>query len=161
MKRLSKRTLALLVAAGLLLSAGTITGVRAYPNITSDRYNAHFYLNHLQVHLLENGEDVCGGHNTLDGSDKVPGPLATELKYKDDSNLGSVEPGMVYKEEIAARNGQDISQFVRVTVRKYWVKTDGKGKVATTTDASGNTVPVKTTALSPSQIHLRYGGSDE
>ena len=160
MKRLSKRTLALLVAAGLLLTAGTVTGVRALPNITSDLYRAHFYLNHLQVHLLENGKDVCGGQNTLDGATKVTGTLAAELGYKDDSNLGAAEPGKVYKEEIQAQNGKDISQFVRITVRKYWVETDGKGKVATTTDAAGNTVPVKTTKLSPSQIHLMYGGKD-
>lgn len=159
-KRLSIRTLALLVAAGLLLTAGTVTGVRALPNITSDLYRAHFYLNHLQVHLLENGEDVCGGKNTLDGATKITGSLATELGYKGDSSLGSVEPGKVYKEEVQAQNGKDISQFVRLTVRKYWVETDENGKVATTTDAAGNTVPKKTTKLSPSQIHLMYGGKD-
>ena len=144
MKKLSKRTLALLVAAGLLLSVGTVTGARALPNIISDRYNAHFYLNHLQVHLVENGEDACGEVNTLDGDQKVTGTLLAkerghEIGYTDDDNLGSVEPGKVYREEIAARNGQDISQFVRITVRKYWVETDGKGKVLTTTDAAGNT----------------------
>ena len=165
MKRLSKRTLALLVAAGLLLSVGTVTGARALPNIISDRYNAHFYLNHLQVHLVENGEDACGEVNTLDGDQKVTGTLLAkerghEIGYTDDDNLGSVEPGKVYREEIAARNGQDISQFVRITVRKYWVKTDENGKVKTTTDVSGNKVPVKTTTLKPSQIHLMYDGKD-
>ena len=158
--RLSKRTLALLVAAGLLLSVGTVTGARALPNIISDNYRAHFYLNHLQVHLWENDKDVCDGENTLDGSNKITGALATELNYKDDSNLGSVEPGKVYKEEIKAQNGKDISQFVRLTVRKYWVETDGEGNVLTTTDVSGNTVPKKTTKLSPGQIHLMYGGED-
>ena len=107
MKRLSKRTLALLVAAGLLLSVGTFTGVRALPNIMSDNYRAHFYLNHLQVHLIENGKDVCGGENTLDGNSKITGALATDLNYKDDSNLGSVEPGKVYKEEIQVQNGKE------------------------------------------------------
>ena len=160
MKRLSKRTLALLVAAGLLLSVGTFTGVRALPNIMSDNYRAHFYLNHLQVHLIENGKDVCGGENTLDGNSKITGALATDLNYKDDSNLGSVEPGKVYKEEIQVQNGKDISQFVRVTVRKYWVETDGEGNVLITEDAAGNKVPKKTTKLSPSQIHLMYNGKD-
>ena len=164
MKRLSKRTLALLVAAGLLLSVGTVTGARAIPNILSDRYNAHFYLNHLQVHLVENGEDACGEVNTL-GDQKVTGSLLAkerghEIGYTDDDNLGSVEPGKVYREEIAARNGQDISQFVRITVRKYWVKTDENGKVKTITDVSGNKVPVKTTTLKPSQIQLMYDGKE-
>jgi len=158
--RMSVRTAVLLVAALLLLSMGTYTGVRALPNITSDLYRAHFYLNHLQVHLLENGEDVCSGENTLDGATKVTGRLATELGYKSDSELGSVEPGKIYKEEIAAENGQDISQFVRMTIRKYWVETDEDGNVVTTTDASGKTVPKKTTALSPSLIHLMNDGKE-
>lgn len=155
--KLSKRTLALLVAAGLLLSVGTVTGVRAYPNIQSELYRAHFYLNHLQVHLLENGVDVCGGKNTLDGTQKITGALATELGYKSDSELGSVKPGKIYKEEIQAQNGQDISQFVRMQVRKYWVETDENGKVVL--DSNGE--PVKTTALKPSLIHLMTGGKEE
>ena len=40
-----------------------------------------------------------------------------------------------------------------MTVRKYWVETDGKGNVKK--DAEGN--PMKTTALSPDQIRLTYG----
>ncbi|MBQ6583065.1 MAG: hypothetical protein IJH77_04470 [Mogibacterium sp.] len=152
----SKRTAALLTAAVLLLAGGTISGVRAIPNVQSEYYRAHFYLNHLQVHLLENGEDVCGGVNDLDGENKVTGRLATALGYENDENLGAVEPGKVYREEIAARNGQDISQFVRLTVRKYWVLTDEDGNVLK--DDKGNVV--KTTALKPSLIHLMYGGSD-
>lgn len=160
--RLSKRTLALLVAAGLLISVGTFTGVRAYPNIQSDYYRAHFYMNHLQVHLLENGRDVCGGANTLDGETKVTGALATDssgLGYKDDDNIGSVEPGKIYQEKIQAENGQDISQFVRITIRKYWVETKD-GKVVKTKNAAGKTVPKKTTVLSPELIHLRFNGAD-
>ena len=154
-RKLSTRTLALLVAAGLLFSIGTVTGVRAYPNIQSELYRAHFYLNHLQVHLLENDKDVCGGKNTLDGTAKITGPLATNLGYKSLDEVGSVEPGKIYDEKIQAENGQDISQFVRMTVRKYWVETEnGKVKV----DSNGE--PVKTTALKPSLIHLTYGTDD-
>lgn len=159
-KKMSARTAVLLAAALLLLTVGTYTGVRAYPNVQSDLYRAHFYLNHLQVHLLENGKDVCGGENDLDGSTKVTGRLATELGYESDDKLGSVEPGKIYKEEIAAENGQDISQFVRMTIRKYWVVTDKDGNVVTTTDAAGRTVPEKTTELSPSLIHLMNDGKE-
>ena len=159
-QKMSMRTTLLLVAALLVLSVGTFTGVKAAPNIQSDLYRTHFYLNHLQVHLLENGEDVCGGENTLDGESKVTGALATNLGYKSDSDLGSVEPGMVYDEEIQAQNSQDISEFVRLTIRKYWVVTKD-GKIVTTQNAAGKTVPKKTTELSPDQIHLMYNGSEK
>ena len=154
--RMSKKTMALL-AAGILLIAGSgIMGTRASLAVFSEDYTAEFYMNHLQVHLLENGEDVCKEHNTLDGDTKVTGELATSLGYSngpDGEILGKVEPGKVYREEIAARNGQDIPQYVRVTVRKYWVETDGEGNVLK--DDEGN--PKKTTALSPDQIRLTYG----
>lgn len=158
-QKMSKRTAALLVAALMLLSVGTFTGVRAAPQIQSDLYRAHFYLNHLQVHLLENGTDVCGGENTLNGEAKVIGRLATSLGYNSDSDMGSVEPGMVYKEEIQAQNRQDVSEFVRMTIRKYWVVTED-GKIVTTQNSAGKTVPLKTTELSPDLIHLMYNGSD-
>ena len=157
--RMSKKTMALL-AAGILLIAGSgVMGTRASLSVFSDDYTAEFYLNHLQVHLLENGEDVCKGANTLDGEKKVTGELATSLGYtngSDGEKLGKVEPGKVYKEEVAAGNGQDIPQYVRMTVRKYWVMTDSDGFVQT--DDWGN--PLKSTALSPDQIRLTYGKDD-
>ena len=124
-KSLSGRTIVLLTADVLLLFGG-IGGAVAAPSIQSQDYTAWFYLNHLQVHLLENGQDVCGGENTLDGASKVTGDLATNLGYKD-GKLGNVEPGKVYEERIQAENGQDIPQFVRLTVRKYWVEVNEDG----------------------------------
>ena len=164
-QKMSKRTTLLLVAALLLISVGTFTGVKAAPEIQSNLYRAHFYLNHLQVHLLENGKDVCGGKNNLDGDAKVSGVLAANLGYKSDSELGSIEPGMIYDEVIEAENGpyergQETSEFVRMTIRKYWVVTEN-GKVVPTQNAAGKTVPKKTTDLTPDQIRLLYNGSEE
>lgn len=164
-QKMSKRTTLLLVAALLLISVGTFTGVKAAPEIQSNLYRAHFYLNHLQVHLLENGKDVCGGKNNLNGDAKVSGVLAANLGYKSDSELGSIEPGMIYDEVIEAENGpyergQETSEFVRMTIRKYWVVTKN-GKVVPTQNAAGKTVPKKTTDLSPDQIRLLYNGSEE
>ena len=167
-KKMSARTAVLLAAALLLLTVGTYTGVRAELQYTSNVYRAHFYLNHLQVHLLENGRDVCDRSNTLDGSAKVTGALATEssgIGYKSDLKtgaveLGSVEPGKVYEEVIQAENRQDVSEFVRMTIRKYWVETKD-GEVVMTDSASGKKVPKKTTELSPDQIMLMYNGSEE
>lgn len=154
--KFSKRTTALIVAAVLLLAGGGVAGTRAALNIQSEYYRAEFYLNHLQVHLFENGVDVCerAGHkNNLDVHDKAVGELATDLQYEHkvdgDEKLGKVEPGMAYKEVIQAKNGSDIDEFVRVTIRKYWMEKDEDGNL------------VKSSALNPDRIKLYYGKEGE
>lgn len=154
--KFSKRTTALIVAAILLLAGGGVAGTRAALNIQSEYYRAEFYLNHLQVHLYENGDDVCerAGHkNNLDVHDKAVGELATDLQYEHkvdgDEKLGKVEPGMAYKEVVQAKNGSDIDEFVRVTIRKYWMEKDEDGNL------------VKSSALNPDRIKLYYGKEGE
>lgn len=123
-KKLSKRTLALAAVAVLLFASGGFMGTRAQLSITSQDYEGHFKLDHLQVHLIENGRDVCDGHNTLDGTRKNAGELIQYLK-------GKFDPGRAYKEEIAARNGtgennEPVDQFVRLSIRKYWKNPEGE-----------------------------------
>lgn len=139
MKKLKKsvRTKLLLAAALLLMAFGTVGVTRAALTYYSEDYVAWFYLNHLHVHLLENGRDVCGGVNTLDGDTKITGELVAYMEDK-------LDPGRTYREEIAAQNGSDIEQYLRLTIRRYWV------------DQNGN----KSTALSPSMIHLTYNDPD-
>ena len=145
-KKFSKSTLALFLAAIVLLGAGGIgTAWAASPAIRGEYYKAWFYLNHLQVHLLENHRDVCGGHNDLNGSGKISGKLVQYLGYADRTKLGTVEPGRAYKEEIAAKNGSDIPIFLRLTMRKYWIDTKTGKKVSD---------------LSPNRIRLTYGEQD-
>lgn len=152
MMKINKKYVIPFIAAVVLLVGGVIGAFAASgagPLLRSDDYQAWFYMNHLQVHLLENGRDVCGGHNTLDGESKVSGELVQYLGYSSDGetdNLGSVEPGMLYKEKIAARNGQDIPIYVRMTIRKYWVIVD-----------DDNVAQEKAPDLSPEKIHLTYG----
>ena len=167
--KLSKRTLALMAATALLFTGGSFTGTRAALTYFSNDYTAEFKLDHLHVHLIENGVDVCHGENDIytvhrgdsnDGSmakgatknEKYKGNLVEYLGYTNDTHKGDtaayklgtpgkVEPGRTYKEEIRAQNGSNIDQYVRLTVRKYWVK-DGK----------------KDTTLSPDLIKLTYNG---
>ena len=144
-KEFSKRTTALLIAAALLVAGGAVTGARAAFMAQSDLYRAQFYVNHLQVHLLENGRDVCGGENTLDN--KETGALAASLGYGkegDTVTLGAVDPGKAYREEIQAENRQNVPEYVRITVRKYWLKADG----------------TKATDLSPALINFTFGAKD-
>lgn len=165
--KLSKRTLALLAATALLFGGGGFAGTKAALTYFSNDYTAEFKLDHLQVHLIENGVDVCHDKNkmiTVHRSDdatakpkqeKYKGNLVEYLGYKNDTHYGDtaayklgtpgkVEPGRTYKEEIGAKNGNDINEYVRLTVRKYWVGKDGK----------------KQTALDPEFIKLTYNGND-
>ena len=162
--KLSKRTLALLAATAVLLGSGSYTGTRAALQYFSEDYRGGFELEHLQVHLLENGKDVCHGANTkytvhrTDGSnptkqDKYVGNLVEYMGYSNDDHSGNsaayqvgkpgeVIPGKKYEERIAARNGSDINEYVRLTVKKYWVDSDKN----------------KDTRMDPELIKLSYGG---
>ena len=161
-KKVSKRTLALFAAMLVALSGGLI-GTQAKLSIFSDFYIADFQLDHLQVHLIENGKDVCHGENEMTSvhrydsgearDEKYHGNLVEYLGYTNDTHYGdtpayklgtpgTIEPGRTYKEEISARNGQNINQYVRLTVKKYWVDPEGK----------------KATYLDPALIKLTYNG---
>lgn len=135
---LSKKTLALAAAAILLFASGGVFGTRAQLTTYSEDYTAQFELDHLQIHLLENGEDVCGGQNTLEN--KVSSNLLEHMGW-DGATPGSVEPGRVYEEVITALNGRDVPQYVRLSIRKYWRGPDGK----------------KDSTLDPELIQLTYG----
>ncbi len=145
-RKCSKKTLALIAVAALLFASGGLMQTQAQLSIFSQDYNAEFELDHLRVHLLENGKDVCGGNNTLEHKDTC---LLLQARGYDGKTPGTFEPGRVYKEEIAAQNGRDIPEYVRLTIRKYWMKADPK------TGAM-----VKDTTLKPNLIHLGYGSKD-
>ena len=158
MRKLGKKTLIPLIIALALVLGGAMGAFGLTSSglpFESKDYKAQFYLNHLQVHLLENGRDVCGGNNTLDGENKVSGDLVKDLGYSRAENtdgkevLGSIEPGKLYAEKIQAKNGQDVPVYVRVTIRKFWMKTD----------KAGNPVE-KATDLSPDMIGLKYGKAE-
>ena len=124
-KNLSRKTLALIAAAALLFAGGTFTATRAVLNIFSPEHFLEFETSNQAVRLIENGKDP---------TDK----LLTTLNNK-------VSPGKNYTEELTAKNYSDVSQFVRVIVRKYWM--DGKNK-AHSFDGDTVTVP------DPSKIQL-------
>ena len=154
---LSKLTIGLLLASLVMLGVGGAMSTKAALTYFSEDYISDFELDHLHVHLIENGVDVChenNGDETVHGAKKYKGNLVEYLGYKNDEHYedapgyklgtpGTVEPGKTYKEEISCSNGQDINQYVRLTVKKYWVK-DGK----------------KNTKLSPDLIKLTYNGKE-
>lgn len=107
----SKKTLALALITVLLFAGSGIMGARAQLTIQSQEYRGDFELDHLSVALVENGVQTRKQNETL----------LQHMKQK-------VQPGLVYKEEISAENTSDIKHFLRLTIRKYWMK-DGKKDV--------------------------------
>ena len=106
----SPRTLGLFALSMIMLVSGGIFYAAADPSIVSEDYLAEVDVNHLQVHLLENGTDVC----------KQDGKL--EMKSLPDA----MSPGKNYDEKISVQNGTEVDQYVRVIVRKYWIDEEGK-----------------------------------
>ncbi|MBR3376767.1 MAG: hypothetical protein IKG44_03695 [Mogibacterium sp.] len=152
--KLSKRTLALLAATAVLFGGGSYAGTRAALGFFSNELTAGFELDHMQVHLIENDDDVCLGKNADPKErDKYRGNLVGYLGYTNDSHdsrvpaytlgtPGKVEPGRKYREELQAQNSSDYDEYVRIIVHKYWVKAGKKSPV-----------------MDPALIKLMYNGN--
>ncbi len=104
---LSKKTIALFVAAAILLAGGGITGTRAVLNIYSDDQLLGFRTSDQNVSIIENGTAVSG-------------ELLAGFKDK------PITPGKKNAETIAAHNNSNVNQFVRIVVRKYWKNEKGE-----------------------------------
>ena len=158
--KLSKRTLGLLAATLVLVLATGGMGARAALSIFSQDYNAEFELDHLNVALLENGE-IAAETNPGDKIKVVNGGKLLAHGHDDDGlAAGRLEPGRVYKEEIAARNMRDIDEYVRLSIRTYWCVADTEDNGEPVLDENGDPVYVKDTELDPSLIELYYVDSD-
>ena len=106
--KLSKRTLALLAAAIILLGSGGAMSTRAALTITSDDYDATIALDEISVDLTENGNAVADG-----------GALYTTVKES------KFIPGKTYEDSIGVQNSGTAPEYIRVIVRKYWTNPKG------------------------------------
>ena len=119
--------LAFAAAIGLLAFSG-IGIARAVPAIRTDNEYTNIAHESIGVALLENGVTPPGG--TL---------LGTILNQTNNKLVLN----HAYNEPLSVRNTGEINEYVRVTVRKYWVGADGKE-----------------TDLSPELIHVSLGDAD-
>ncbi len=96
------------VAAGLLLFS-SVGGARAALTHFSDDYAANIQLHEIGVTLVENGAPVEG--------ELLKGLLAEgeELKL-----------GTAYQEQLNVYNSGVINEYVRVSIHKYWVDSEGE-----------------------------------
>ena len=101
--------IALLAVAALLFAGGGYTATKAALNIYSPLHYLDFDTVDQKVALVENEEPVSGSGNLLSSLE------------------GKVVPGKAYEEGLAAQNNSEVSQLVRMVVRKYWL--DGEEKM--------------------------------
>lgn len=124
----------------LLLGTSTVGGARAALlfNTEANPYTANMQLNQIKVELKADEGDKDAN------KDDLLGALGSEPK-----------PGVAYPEKLWVQNPEttdkdpkdavNIDEYVRVTIRRYWVKT-------------ANGVETKQTQLDPSLIELKLGG---
>lgn len=139
-------TIAALVLAIGLLGYSTIGGARAALTYYSENYITDMQLQEIGVTLLENDHAVATGsalqtntaadHTNNVGSGRNSGLLQYLRTGAEDKTAGAVEfhLGVKYPELLTVRNatgqnsqdGQNITQYLRVTVMRYWQDKEGK-----------------------------------
>lgn len=132
------------VAAGLILYGG-IKGAAAAPRVLSTFYGVQVTLDDIDVALTESNSDVAPSSAVEVHGDGTDGgvPLLQNLLAEGEDFL----VGKTYTEKIAVRNTQNvlndegtesegniIKEYVRVTVYKYWVRTNEDGTVSKAMD---------------------------
>ena len=113
--KLSRRTLALLAAAVIMLGGSGVTGTKAALTVFSPNYDATIQTNTVGVELTE----------------KLPGESAKDIKDGGAFTLTKDETftiGKTYKDSIGVRNSGTAPEYARVIVRKYWYEKDKTAK---------------------------------
>ena len=139
---LRTRILLIVLCAALVtcLVMMTVAPARSALVFQSDDYVAEIQQTHIGVTLTENGEDV-GATGQLLRDDQAAREylLFNESTQKVDEFM---RPGQVYRESISVKNvSDDMDEYVRLTVRKYWAEGEN---------------PTKSTTLDPSLIELVF-----
>ena len=127
--KLSRRTLALLAAAVIMLGGSGAMGTKAALTVFGPNYDATIATNTLGVELTE----------AVNGGTKATIPDNGSFTLTKDATLAVGKP---YKDTIGVSNSGTAAEYVRVIVRKYWTDKNGK----------------KTTTLDPELIKLKLAG---
>ena len=118
--------------AVLLLMTGTIGGVRATPQIFNpDFAYSGVELDQIGITLVENGNPVSSRDYNKDkedfdyssnSSDPKMGTLLANMLGNEKLKIGKN-----YPEVLTVKNSGTITEYVRVTIYKYWVSVDAAG----------------------------------
>ena len=123
--------IALFVVAALLLLASVVGGPQAALSYYSDTYLARLAASDIGVTLVENDQKVAwrdyeGGNSwnertwTRDGQENSAELLSNLLPQGE-----TFQVGREYAENLAVQNTGTITQYVRVSLLKYWEDADG------------------------------------
>lgn len=131
---------AFVLAAALLLTSG-IGGTRAALTYYSETYAARVSMSSIGVTLNENGTAVSYRNYGGDGEwSQETGALLSGMLVEGEA----VKLGVPYEEKLSVTNSGNISQYVRVSIHRYW------------TDAEGN----KNRQVSPAMVGLKLQDAD-
>jgi hypothetical protein len=148
-------TAVLFLLAAVLLGTGTLGGTRAALNEYSEIYESQVSMTHIGVGILENDKPVSGENAML-----------KDFLKDENGKTSPLVVGKKYVERLAVVNATDedgIDQFVRVTVRKYWVDKDGNKEPALDSDwiklgfVTGNGWTIDPNATTEERTVLYYG----
>ena len=149
-------TAVLFIVAAALLLGGTIGAVQSAPRIQSEDYKAEVVLTNIKTALTErqggtflNGKYSGGTFNVVAGNAEI----AQERFYKEAGD-DTLVLGKTYGEQLSVRNVGTIPQFVRVTVKKYWVTPTANPKA---TDPK----KYKKVDLNPAYIKLGFANTNK
>lgn len=144
--------------AVMLLFAGIVGGTQAALQTPSDSFVSAFNMRHIGVTLLENEKEVAWrnyGQNA--GSGFSDTSAVGNLVLNDLDGDAELKLGKQYPFEISVQNSGTIDQYVRVTIRKYWVKNaTGSGDKGYFTDQGEKIID---DIYKPDYIELSYNGS--
>ena len=117
-------TALLFLLALVLLSVGTIGGTQAALSIRSRDYDTSFDMDHIGVALWENESKVAERtfQDVVNG--KPIEPTSKDLTL-DLGNDAEILIGKQYPFSLQAENTGTIDEYVRISIRKYWVDASG------------------------------------
>lgn len=150
-----------------LLCVGAIGGTQAALTIRSRDYISQINLDHIGVTLLENGNGVAWRNYGKDANsgftdEQQNGNLIlADLKGSEDESVDpQLKIGKKYQCAITASNTGGIDEYVRVIIRKYWVKdvADPGGNGWFKFNKTANT-KITDDIYNPDYIQLTYGDS--
>lgn len=107
--KIPKASIAIVIAAVLVITAGTVLAATVSPDIISEDYKAEFTLDNIDISLVENGTQA---------KDIESKELLSELE-------GNIQPGRAYETKLAAKNMTNVPALIRMVVTVAWKDPEG------------------------------------
>ncbi|MBE6010374.1 MAG: hypothetical protein E7236_06935 [Lachnospiraceae bacterium] len=131
-------TTGLAIAAVAALGLSGVTGARAALTYVSNNYTSQAQMFDIGVTLMEKSGEATKYIEVAKRDYEGNGAWDEESSKLLEGLDETVVPGKTYNEALAVYNSGHINEYVRVTIKKYWVDKDGN----------------KTQELDPSMIDL-------